>query len=351
MHGWSYAWAIHRFVMPINTNSAASSSPPVAPLNLLRWRIRSFCQRLPQVIDPPSITHHYSKLTSAIPTKTTMARQVAITSMGTWVMTYQIPEFLLVNNGPQLVSKLFNSMCFHLQTKLLSTTAYHPQTNGQTGGHDNAIATQLPHHKKEHQDRDAFLQPLTYAYNSQVYRRTNMTPLSLTLTREPTSPADISLTAAIPGSAKKKITATITQTGASGTPQSKENKDLLERRYGVRKVQKIFRQIGLSWTGVHSRRSRLCRCPAGHNSKADEIAQKISKKLKSKKDGPLKLISRQSHTITLNEGGTQKYRLYWQSVLGQTQKQGRPNRTDVREQVGGASRAIKKPLASPRDEV
>ena len=51
------------------------------------------------------------------------------------------------------------------------------------------MAARLRHYVSEHQDNwDQFVQPLTYAYNSQVHASTGVTPFSLTLSRQPPFP-------------------------------------------------------------------------------------------------------------------------------------------------------------------
>ena len=68
----------------------------------------------------------------------------------------------------------------------MTTTSCHPQTNGQTERYDQTLATRLRiYTDRNNSDWDKMIQPLTYAYNSQVHRTTNQTPFSLVLTRPP----------------------------------------------------------------------------------------------------------------------------------------------------------------------
>jgi Integrase core domain len=48
-----------------------------------------------------------------------------------WVALYGIPLLLLTDNGTQIISKFFQTVCRLLGVKQLFTTAYHPSTNGQ----------------------------------------------------------------------------------------------------------------------------------------------------------------------------------------------------------------------------
>lgn len=78
------------------------------------------------------IKDRYSKMTRAIPLKQTTASIVAQTFVDNWIMPYGIPATLLTDNGPQFVGTFFAAVCLILGVKQLTTTAYHPQTNGQT---------------------------------------------------------------------------------------------------------------------------------------------------------------------------------------------------------------------------
>lgn len=87
---------------------------------------------------------------------------------------------LLAENRPQIVRKFFETLRTFLGVKDLTTTAYHPQANGQAERYNKIIVPRLRHHVAEHQRNwDLFVQPLTYAYNTQVPHPTGMTSLVL----------------------------------------------------------------------------------------------------------------------------------------------------------------------------
>ena len=132
------------------------------------------------------ITDRFSKLAQVTPLSSTTASAVANAFVENWVIPYGMPSFLLTDNGPQFVAKLFEAVCLMLGLKHVTTTAYHPQTNGQTERYNQTLAIRLRIFTDQHnKDWDRLIQPLTYAYNSQVHRTTNETPFSLVLTRQP----------------------------------------------------------------------------------------------------------------------------------------------------------------------
>lgn len=110
------------------------------------------------------ITDRYSKLNRAVPMGKKTAPYVAGAFMSLWVYPYGIPAFLLVENGPQCIAQFFAMMCNLLGISNLTTTTYHPETNGQAERYKCTLVIRLRHYVTEKQnDRDFHLDPLTYA--------------------------------------------------------------------------------------------------------------------------------------------------------------------------------------------
>lgn len=86
-------------------------------------------------------------------------------------MPYGITSYILVENGIQLLVKHFLFLLHFPKAKYLTTIAYYPQKNGQDERYYRTRVAKLHHHVAEHHgDWDMYVQPLTYAYNSQTYR-------------------------------------------------------------------------------------------------------------------------------------------------------------------------------------
>lgn len=100
--------------------------------------------------------------------------------------SYGVPDFVVTDNRTQVISKLFESVCFILGAELLSTTAYHPQGNGKVERFNKTIIPRRKPNDMEHQrNLDIYVQLLTYIYDTQVHRSTGLRPLSLILSRKP----------------------------------------------------------------------------------------------------------------------------------------------------------------------
>lgn len=125
-----------------------------------------------------------------------------------WIIPFGVPSYLLTDNGPQFTShSFFAFLSGCLGTKVLTTTAYHPQTNGRTERYSRTSITHLQHYVAEHQkDRDLFVQPLTYATNTQAHRSTKTWPYSLILSRQPPRPSFLRATPDKPVTSQPKLT-------------------------------------------------------------------------------------------------------------------------------------------------
>lgn len=86
-----------------------------------------------------TVTDRYSTVTSAIPTSKTSASHVGTSAFKRWIVPYGILSFLLADNGPRFVAKLFEKLCLDLNVKHLSTAAYNALTNDQVERYNRAV--------------------------------------------------------------------------------------------------------------------------------------------------------------------------------------------------------------------
>jgi len=96
------------------------------------------------------MTDRFSKMARSIPLRSTTAPVVAEAFLNNWVIPYGLPRILLTDNGPQFVSKFFEFLCTALGMKHPTTTAYHPQANGQVERFNGTLVARLRHFITEH---------------------------------------------------------------------------------------------------------------------------------------------------------------------------------------------------------
>ncbi len=80
------------------------------------------------------IVDRFSKMAQYIPVRDTIdAAQLASILVHKLILRGAgVPSSIVSDRGPQFTSKFWSALCYHLKIKQRLSTAYHPQTDGQT---------------------------------------------------------------------------------------------------------------------------------------------------------------------------------------------------------------------------
>ena len=96
-----------------------------------------------------------------------------------------VPRTILSDRGPQFASKFMEDFTKVLGTKRKLSTAYHPQSDGQTERINQGIGTFLRHYVNYKQDDwTEWLAMVEFAYNDKKHAAMNKIPLEDTLGKE-----------------------------------------------------------------------------------------------------------------------------------------------------------------------
>ncbi|GJP49956.1 hypothetical protein CLOM_g9113, partial [Closterium sp. NIES-68] len=148
---------------------------------------------------PPTTSGHdailvvidkFSKMGHFIPTHTTArTEQTAQLFVRHIISQHGIPTTLISDRDPKFTSKFWKELMSLLGTKLAMSSAYHPQTDGQTE-RLNQIVEQLLRAacKDEISKWDLHLPVLEFAYNNATHAATGQTPFFLCYGRHPLTP-------------------------------------------------------------------------------------------------------------------------------------------------------------------
>jgi len=99
---------------------------------------------------------------------------------------YGIPKTILSNRGPQFASKFMENLTRVLGTKRKLSTAYHPQTDGQTERINQEIETFLRHYVNYQQDNwTEWLATAEFSYNDKKHMTIGKTLFKLNFGRHP----------------------------------------------------------------------------------------------------------------------------------------------------------------------
>ncbi|GJP45494.1 hypothetical protein CLOM_g4879 [Closterium sp. NIES-68] len=114
------------------------------------------------------------------------------------ISQYGIPTTLIFDRDPKFTSKFRKELMSLLGTKLAMSSAYHPQTDGQTE-RLNQIVEQLLREvcKDEISKWDLHLPVLEFAYNNVTYATIGQTPFFLYYRRHPLTPQKLTTSATV----------------------------------------------------------------------------------------------------------------------------------------------------------
>ncbi|GJP43485.1 hypothetical protein CLOM_g2939, partial [Closterium sp. NIES-68] len=148
---------------------------------------------------PPTTSGHdailvvidkFSKMGHFIPTHTTARTEETAQLFVRYIISqHGIPTTLISDRDPKFTSKFWKELMSLLGTKLAMSSAYHPQTDGQTE-RLNQIVEQLLRAacKDEISKWDLHLPVLEFAYNNATHAATGQTPFFLCYGRHPLTP-------------------------------------------------------------------------------------------------------------------------------------------------------------------
>jgi hypothetical protein len=144
-----------------------------------------------------------TKMTRFAPTRTTVtAEDLATIFHRTVVSLHGMPQNLVSDRDSKFTSKFWRALTAHTDTRLLLSTSYHPQTDGQTERMNRVLEETLRHYIDPSQTNwDQLLPMAEFAINSSINASTGETPFFLNYGRHPRTPAVRSLDFTVPAAA------------------------------------------------------------------------------------------------------------------------------------------------------
>ena len=95
-------------------------------------------------------------------------------------LQYGVPEVILSDRGQSFRTELMREIYQEFNTRHVTTTAYHPQTNGLTERFNKTLATMLSMYVSEHhRDWHTYLPYVVFAYNTTIQDSTGYSPFYL----------------------------------------------------------------------------------------------------------------------------------------------------------------------------
>src|SRR5215212_10026170 len=134
-----------------------------------------------------------SKMVHFIPTTTTAtAPATARIFFDSIFQLHGLPKVIVSDWDSKFTSQFWRTLFEHLGTKLAMSTAFHPQTDGQTERMNRTLEDMLRAFVNYKQDDwDTYLSAAEFAYNSAPNASTGMTPFKMVYGSDPYTPTTI----------------------------------------------------------------------------------------------------------------------------------------------------------------
>jgi hypothetical protein len=137
---------------------------------------------------------YFSKWPEAAALPSIEAPRIARAFYDLIITRHGAPRQLLSDHGSNFMGKLMKELLKILNIEKLSTTSYHPQTDGLVERMNGTLTQSLTMYANSNQDNwDNFLQSILFAYRTSVSAATGETPFMLIHGREARLPLDVAL--------------------------------------------------------------------------------------------------------------------------------------------------------------
>jgi hypothetical protein len=139
-------------------------------------------------------TDYFTKWAEAFPMRTQDANTVAQILLKEIVLRHGIPKRILSDRGKVFIGQVLTYVYNLLGIEKLTTTSYHPQTDGLTEKLNGTLIGIITKYvSSNHKDWDVYLPYAVFAYRTAVQTSTKYSPYFLLYGREPRTPLDITL--------------------------------------------------------------------------------------------------------------------------------------------------------------
>ena len=137
----------------------------------------------------------FSKLAHMVPTVgTATALETAKLFLNTWWRHHGLPRVIVSDRDPKFTSAFWRHFFRKVGTKLTFSTAFHPQTNGQTEWVNGVLNQYLRNFvSADQRDWADYMGLAEFSYNAATHSATKQSPFKVAYGVEPLQPADLAL--------------------------------------------------------------------------------------------------------------------------------------------------------------
>lgn len=222
------------------------------------------------------VVDRFSKMAHFIPCKKTMdASYVAALYFREVVKLHGIPKSIVSDRDTKFLSHFWRCLWKRIGTKLLYSSAYHPQTDGQTEVVNRTLGNLLRSlSAKKPKQWDVTLPQAEFAYNSVVNRSTGRSPFEIIYGKSPRHYLDMAPAADPPHKKAEDFTTSMVKIHEEVSRKLEESNDKYQQAANLHRRSKVFKEGDLVWVFL----------------KKERFPQGSYNKLKEKKIGPCRVL-------------------------------------------------------------
>ena len=231
------------------------------------------------------VVDRFSKMIHLIPTTTSLSSTglAELYKSGIWRL-HGIPRRIISDRGPQFASKFMKELCNALGIERNLSTAYHPQTDGQTERINQEIETYLRSFVNYRQDDWVKWLPMAeFHYNDKAHSANGQTPFFLIYGSHPWKG---NLASSLANPSVEKFVTELKKVREEAKAAMEANNDMMRER-GTGRIKNDFKPGDKVWLEATNLKSK-----------------RPSKKLDNKRYGPFeveKKIGERSYQLKLPE--------------------------------------------------
>lgn len=146
----------------------------------------------------------FTKMAHFIPTTdTATARETADLFIKHVVKLHGVPKVIVSDRDPKFTSNFWKSTLPLLGIKLNMSSAFHPQSDGQTERMNKVLEDMLRHYvSPQHEDWNKYLDAAEFAHNNAFHESVGNTPFFLNSGQHPLTPVTMELNHTVPSAAE-----------------------------------------------------------------------------------------------------------------------------------------------------
>jgi hypothetical protein len=188
---------------PMNQSQTGLLQPLEIPKNCWSEITMDFITHLPRTKSGHDalfvIIDKLSKRMHIVPTRSTAtAKDTAQLFFNGIFRHHGLPKKIVSDRDPKFLSSFWKELFKCLGTRLAMSTAYHPQTDGQTERANRVIEEALRSYTSHlYNDWDEYLTAIEFAYNNSKNASTKLTPFEVDTGRNPLIPSNLLISSAI----------------------------------------------------------------------------------------------------------------------------------------------------------